>query len=146
MSILKDVTLAAIESQISKDVDAFNRSHLAAASLAGIERNGSPEDAALVRPFLKGLFGRDVAIRALSRIGGEEDVPALTRAATEVSGQSKIEAARAALRLSKGSEEVIQTLLRAKDSDLVRLALSTIESSKAAAWMCPESCGKSKMA
>jgi hypothetical protein len=126
---IKKAALEAIEKQLAGNIDAFSRRQFAAAALAGIARHGSGEDAASVRPFLKDSLDRETAVRALARIGNQEDVPALLRVATEAYGNAKLEAAKVVLRLSDSSEEVIQSLFQSKDVDLVRLALNALRES-----------------
>jgi hypothetical protein len=121
-SAAKRLALETIEKMLAEKIDPFSRRQFAAAALAGIERHGSEVDADSVRPFLANSLDRDVAIRALSRIGNRADVPALLRVATEAYGSTKLEAAKAALNLSENAPEVVTTLLESKDVDLVRLA------------------------
>jgi hypothetical protein len=126
LPVVKETARAAIEKQLS-GIDQFSKQRFAAAALAGLDRHGSPEDAALVRPFLNESLNRDVAIRALARLGTQEDVTALLRLASETYGDTRLEAAKAALRLSANSPGAIQSLLNTKDTDLVQLAIRAMQ-------------------
>lgn len=123
---VKEMARGAVEKQIARIGD-FSKQRFASAALAGLERHGSPEDAPLVRPFLTNLLDRHTAIRALARIGNQEDVTALLRLASEAYGDTRLEAAKAALRLSASSPEAIQSLLDARDADLVELAIRAMQ-------------------
>jgi HEAT repeat protein len=93
-----------------------------------LERNGSAEDREIVRPFLKNAdSNRDIAIRTIERIGTKNDIMELAQIAQESYGDTKIAAARAALRLSDNSQEMIDTFRQSSDSLLVKMAIQTME-------------------
>jgi hypothetical protein len=80
-----------------------------------------------VRPFVKDPMNRDVAIRALGRIGSEADVPLLMEALKDSYGDTKVAAAEGIIRLSHKSVAALDSFLTSGDAALIKLALTKIE-------------------
>jgi Domain of unknown function (DUF4062) len=109
--------------KLDDKLDSFIRRLFGAAALGAIAQHGSKEDATFVRPFLATSLERDAAIEALARVGDLTDVPALVRLATESYAETQRLAARVAIQLSEGSDDVLRALIASNEPVPVRLAL-----------------------
>ena len=127
-------TWEAVASQMSTETHEFVRSLFVRAALAGLERNGSPEDAKWARPYLEDVLKKELAIRVLARLGNTSDVVSLTRVAKDGYGTAQSLAATAALHLSQNSSEVVEEFLRSGDKFLVNLALTTLSDAEPTVW------------
>jgi hypothetical protein len=98
------------------------------AALAGLTRNGSPDDLKFGREFLSHSDDdvRIEAVRVIRQFGNSEDIPELIKVAKSSSGLLQELAAKAALSLSGNHRDLAEELLATGDEVLISLTVTEL--------------------